>query len=643
MTLRSVLSEVDSLEKRVVARLRVLQGTDGGFNAYFAHDSESGIWSTSGSVAVLADLSGTKEAVLKGREYLAGCQNPDGGWGFRKLGKSITDITAWACLALDPSVHCASIRRGLQFLIHARINTDGINEDGWGLTSFERDRVYSTWIASRCLRRYRALDTYEALHEQIDVALAESQRWVISTMLPNGSWGVSAGAGTNGASTSVALLTLFEGGVKVSDYKCSCEYLLDQRKGNLWDAESEIIVTQEGYELEQTWFTSALCFLTLVHFSKHGMVTIRQIHEAFEAFSSLVRSNGQVVISPDSKADMVWPIPYAIMALREYRAFLNDRGQLISAFLSDRQSELILARKREMSSILQDRFPYPISHGFFVYQHELDYHRRFGLLLQLYEVSIKFAAIVGLSGFLAQKETEPSIVRLLEHGFRKPSLGHWTDLLLKLLKNSKGFEKLIGPQTSEEIIRANKMYLCPDDNRLSLGEALEGIVQMRNSMSGHGAVRSVYEYKQICEKEDDKLFSFLDRFKFLSRSDSFLVLASYYDEFGSEDRYHIRIFRGLNISDSQFETTSRLSEGQQDALVRYIYFQNSTSDVVVNLYPFLSYMFCDECKHERFFFFNNMKSDVAASYLSFECGHIAVKNNGAHFLKRLRSSSVSWS
>jgi hypothetical protein len=53
-------------------------------------------------------------------------------------------------------------------------------------------------------------------------------------------------------------------------------------------------------------------------------------------------------------------------------------------------------------------------------------------------------------------------------------------------------------------------------------------------------------------------------------------------------------------------------------------------------------MYCAECKHERFFFFNNMKGLEAASYLSFECGHTIVKQNGQHFLKRLQGSSITW-
>ena len=641
MSLRSVISELESLESRVVSRLRSLQNADGGFKAFYSDDSVSGIWSTSGAISALVGAPSARESVGLGRDYLASCQNDDGGWGFRKGGKSITDITAWTCLALDPEFHESQIFRGLEFLLRARVNTSGLDEDGWGLTSFESDRVYSTWIAAKCLRQFRGIALGKPFEAEIDLALAESFAWIQSTVRADGSWGPSCGGGTKSASTAVALLALFEAGDDPVKYKASCTYILAEAQDRRWAPESELIVTQEGYELEQTWFTSALCFMALIEFAKHGVATVRQLHETFEAFSSLILPSGQVVLSDESTLEMIWPIPYFIFALRRYKNFLGDKGQSVAAFLSVRQREIIQQRKLEMSEILQERFPYPISHGFFVYQHELDHHRRFDLMLQLYEVCIKFSAIVGLSGFLLQRETDPSVVHFVERNFRMPSLGHWTALLLKLLKTSKGFERLIAPQSPEEIIGDHKLYLHPDDTHLSLGEALDGIVQMRNSMSGHGAVRNIHEYKQICDKEEDKIYSFLERFSFLTRGDSFLVLASNYDEFGTEDRYHIRIFRGLTISDNEFETPNRLSEGQRDD-VRYIYFQNLASNVIVNLYPFLSYMYCAECKHERFFFFNNMKGLEAASYLSFECGHTIVKQNGQHFLKRLQGSSITW-
>ena len=146
----------------------------------------------------------------------------------------------------------------------------------------------------------------------------------------------------------------------------------------------------------------------------------------------------------------------------------------------------------------------------------------------------------------------------------------------------------------------------------------------------------------MIEREEHQVYSFFERFGFMASGNSFLVLASEYDEFGEGDKYKIRIFRGLNITDNDLETSHRLSEGQQDTLVRYIYFQNTANNTIVNLYPFLSYMFCEECKREHFFLFNSLKQGRKVSYLSYECGHSVVRENGAHFQKRLAASGVDW-
>jgi len=121
---------------------------------------------------------------------------------------------------------------------------------------------------------------------------------------------------------------------------------------------------------------------------------------------------------------------------------------------------------------------------------------------------------------------------------------------------------------------------------------------------------------------------------YLSRYNSFLVLASEYDEFGEGDKYRIRSFNGLKITDSDLETSRRLAEGQRDQMIRYIYFQNTSNNSIVNLYPFLSFTFCKECKKEHFFIFNGRKSQQGISYLSYECGHILDHENGNHFEKR---------
>ncbi len=112
-------------------------------------------------------------------------QNKDGGWGFRSNGKSIIDITAWACLALSHFKEKEAIIKGVDFILNARVNMKSEKiKVGWGLTSFEPDRIYSSWIAANCLKRLLTnFGDYFAESKKKDIykAINESQNWIINS------------------------------------------------------------------------------------------------------------------------------------------------------------------------------------------------------------------------------------------------------------------------------------------------------------------------------------------------------------------------------------------------------------------------------------------------------------------------------
>jgi hypothetical protein len=558
---------------------------------------------------------------------------------------SITDVSAWCCLAISHFGHTKELRRGLEFILQARTNEGSKNEDGWGFTTFEPDRVYSTWIASYCFSRIvraSVLNESDPLIPEMIRALREAKDWICSIKHQSGGWGVSHDRPPQCTSTAVALLTLFIQGDNPADFKSSLDFLRFKTSNGLWPAEIEIVVTREGYELPQEWFTSALCFRALIFFAEFGLASLDELHASFRGLVDLIRPDGGVPIWPGADADLVWTIPYMLDVLEKYRLFIATKEQEYRLFLEKKTQEYIQKQKIKMEQRLQHEFPYPVSHVFFSFQHELDFQRRFQLLLQFYEITIKYVTVVGVAGYLSAKERNESINGLLAGAFKRPSLGDWCSLLHMLLKLSPGFERLLAPGTANDILAPQLDYLDDTQGKQNLSQVLSHITSLRNTTSGHGALRTLYEYKLMAANEESRVYSFFDRVDFLARSNSFLVLASEYDDFGEGDKYKIRIFKGLNISDSDLETVNRLSEGQRETLVRYIYFQNADNNMIVNLYPFVSYMFCTDCKREHFFFYNSRKDKLRVAYLSYECGHTMEKDNGIHFQKRLSSSDVNW-
>ena len=61
------------------------------------------------------------------------------------------------------------------------------------------------------------------------------------------------------------------------------------------------------------------------------------------------------------------------------------------------------------------------------------------------------------------------------------------------------------------MLRNRHSYLNESGAKTNLHQTIEVILTLRNNNTGHGALRTVYEYKQIVEQEEDRLYSFFDR------------------------------------------------------------------------------------------------------------------------------------
>lgn len=644
--LESVLQDLDGRIDLLCRTLISMQNDDGGIKGYHCFDRVSGVWSTAEVVHLLRKTPHKHHTqwLDLASAYLVQHQNSDGGWGFRAPGKSITDITAWSCLALSHSGPSEACEAGLRFILAARRNEGNRDEGGWGLTTFEPDRVYSTWIASYCCNRL--VHTFgsslpRALVEEIGRAVEEAREWIQVTRNSDGGWGALSGEASTMTSTAVALLTLFIQGANPQDYTGSYEFLRRGLRDNAWEMEREVVITREGYELTQEWFTSALCFRAMIFFAEMGVCPLQEIHAISKELMRLVEPDGKVRPARGASAEMVWTIPFMVEALDKFRNFIKSKKREYIGFLEVEQQRVAESKRSAIERLLHDQFPYPISQVFFQYEHEMDYHRKFQLMLQLYEVTIKYAAIVCLSGYLVGREADVTLNAFLQDKFHRPSLGDWTALLLRLLKESDGTARLLDPHATTSVVSKQPDYLNDSGSRLNLQQILSTIVNLRNRCAGHGALRSLYEYKLLLDEHRSAVYSFLHRMSFLSTYPSFFILSTEYDEFGDGDRYKIRIFNGLGIRDDDLATPSRLSEGLRERMIRYIYFHNNSTNVIANLYPFLSFMFCSDCKREHFFLYNSRRGDRIA-YLSYECGHEIECDNIDHFEKRFSASGVVW-
>ena len=650
MNSQDLIDNLDETINSLTSSLRSYQLADGGVVGYHLTDKVSGIWSTSEVVHILLKINPdlVKEPwIVRAAEYLSKLQNENGGWGFRGKGKSIVDITAWACLAL---YHFGDrfkdqVARGVQFLLEARKNSkQAEDKGGWGLTTFEPDRIYSTWIASNSFTRLlneRRGWFEKIVQNEMHQAIGDSMAWLKSSKGENGAWAPLGDENDTVTSTSLALINLFSGGEDPANYVESFVYLKKNSVNNLWPLETELVITQEGYELAQEWFTSAYCFRVLIFYAELGICSFDILHKTYTSLSTLIE-NDRVRPAIEGSASYIWPIPLMIEALDKFKILVSRKKKEYTDFLYLKEMEEQKKKKLEMEAYLKNQFPFPISQVYFSFNHELDHHRRFQYLVQMYEVLIKYVAIVSLSAVISSNEKIPQIKNAIEEKFKRPTLGDWAGITETIFTYSSKVSNFLYPWKKEEVSKKQPNFVDPTLPKTNLNQCYTEIVSLRNSWSGHGAVRSVYEYKMETEKQIPALFSLLNRFMFLAKCNSFLILSSDYNEFGDGDLYKIRVFNGLDILDDSLEIQRRLSEGHREQLIRYVYFHNIESSAIVNLYPFLSYMICPDCKRERFFFFNSVKNSGKTMYLSFECGHTLEYDNQSHFTKRFSAVDIKF-
>ncbi len=87
-----------------------------------------------------------------------------------------------------------------------------------------------------------------------------------------------------------------------------------------------------------------------------------------------------------------------------------------------------------MEELLKIFISIPYKSGMYAsFSQEIDYHRRFQFLIQLYEVIIKYTSIIALSTIIALNEEMSQLRVGIENKFRKPSLGDFVAIIEAIL------------------------------------------------------------------------------------------------------------------------------------------------------------------------------------------------------------------
>ncbi len=193
-------------------REKSLQDEPGGWCFEYRNDFYPDCDDTAEVLAVLASLRGRtgelemrrQAASVRGRRWLLGLQNPDGGWGAfdrrcnrevltripfadhnAMIDPSTSDITARSIMALLEHGHEVDdepVRRAVRFLLREQ-ERDGCWYGRWGA-----NYIYGTWLAVSALAAVRLRRRAQS-RKRVERAIRHGRDWLLAAQNDDGGWG----------------------------------------------------------------------------------------------------------------------------------------------------------------------------------------------------------------------------------------------------------------------------------------------------------------------------------------------------------------------------------------------------------------------------------------------------------------------
>jgi hypothetical protein len=402
MELKEFNAQCKLLSQEMYLNLKNGIAADGGFVGGRGYDNPSSLWTTAEILYLLKTnkfYRDKQDWLRQPKEFLIKSQNQnDGGWGFRPEGKSITDITAWAVLALLEFEEYDAVARGVNFLINARYNEKWEEKGGWGLTTMEPDHLASTWIATKALAE--VIDNHKVPLSEIDRAqiqegIEESLKWIKNSVKYN-AWGASEGETPNCTNTAHALLTISNHTGELSNYLDSKKFLQSRMHMNLWFMEKEIIVTREQYDLHQEWFTTYYCTLALIEFSRIDKPDWDSLMSIYDALFQFIKSNESFSKpNPWIPINSGWPLAFILDLIAKLQGLITNRQEEFIAFLAAKNELERKIKIEKLERLILDKYPQPISITFKKFR-SAPKAKKLAHFIELYEVILRFYTVFGI-------------------------------------------------------------------------------------------------------------------------------------------------------------------------------------------------------------------------------------------------------
>jgi CheY-like chemotaxis protein len=311
---------------------------------------------------------------------------------------------------------------------------------------------------------------------------------------------------------------------------------------------------------------------------------------------------------PDLPVVMVTPnITVALDAIRNGAydyvlrpCFPEEMFHAVRRAFENRRLKLVFrAFSAQTANAFYKTLPFPIAIVYRKVANAPNSTQRFSLLIELFEVVIRFIVLVQVADHLNGSQQAEVLAKIPELSkLSKPALGDWVKL----------FRSLSQFQTASAFLKEVKLLKVNEYQK-----TIDAFVNLRNeSFKGHGATLTEAEYEQKFQEHAPSIYELIGKMSFLANYR--LVKAASMEKDGDYYRIFVQTLMGDN---PVFET--QIIPSRIPLETRKVLYLNANLDPLV-LDPYMILEPCTECHRTELLLLDKF-SEKKVTYLGYESGH----------------------
>ena len=281
-----------------------------------------------------------------------------------------------------------------------------------------------------------------------------------------------------------------------------------------------------------------------------------------------------------------------------------EKGKMNSELLRNKVAQIL---EKNLESLIIDKYPTPFAYIYREIKSGMTPIKKFLRLMNLFEIFLKFSAIILICDHFENIKTNESIYAEFNTIITRPALGNWFNLIKLMLKITVNpQDRIIGKKIVKFFTKKNKKMIST-------------LIEIRNKHVGHGEQLSDYEYKKLAAECEQSIKNLLSGLKFFA--DFRLCSVSNLTKIKNIYKHNIKECIGSNTNFILIKKDLKIDLPCNEMLL-----YNEKNESFLKLHPFVIMEYCDTCGREEIFFYSKLQNEKL-HYLNYETGHTIALDN----------------